>query len=87
MLESSCGQFPTTSATSSVLSKLISFYDDDGDGYVTIPEFRSALLDKIPKCCASSCPVNKKSTDCNHIINTIYTNADSMPTDKFGNTM
>lgn len=61
----------TTCAASATVQRLSLYYDDNRDGRVTVPEFKDALL-KLEKCCGSSCPRVRSATNCDDLVEAIF---------------
>lgn len=69
--------------------KVIAYYDQNGDGLVTVVEFKSVIQESIPMCCSSLCPTAfmwpfQKAADCDNFATDIFSDVASLPLDPTG---
>ena len=69
--------------------RVISFYDLNGDGLVSVDEFKTAMQTSIPKCCSALCPKAfmfdwQLAADCDDIATGVFSDVASLPLDVTG---
>jgi hypothetical protein len=66
---------------------VIEYYDQNGDGFMKMDEFRDVLHSKLGRCCSARCPLEAHSNffrqfDCDNLVQSVFPNSASP--DNFG---
>lgn len=75
--------------SSKALRRLVSYYDLNADNYVSIEEFRETVLQKVPMCCSSNCPLpletgRQQAGECDTLVAAFFPLVGSYPVDNEG---